>query len=72
MTSHQQIPGPSRLWPVEAKELQRYLEENIDYTLDAENMRGLERFFEESEALKLIGPAHRISMADSATAVRFP
>lgn len=37
------------------KELRLYLEKNIDYTLDAENLRGLERFWALSSAQGLIG-----------------
>jgi chorismate dehydratase len=52
------------------KDLRLYLEENIDYTLDAENLLGLQRFFSESEKLGLIGPVHPVAIADTATAAR--
>jgi chorismate dehydratase len=44
-------------------ELRLYLEKNIDYTLDGENLQGLLRFFHESHALKLIGPLNQIAIA---------
>jgi chorismate dehydratase len=44
-------------------ELRLYLEKNIDYSLDQENLQGLHRFFQESQALKLIGPVQPISLA---------
>jgi chorismate dehydratase len=44
-------------------ELRLYLEKNIDYTLDDENFQGLLRFFQESQALKLIGPLNPIAIA---------
>jgi chorismate dehydratase len=52
------------------KELRLYLEKNIDYSLDAENLAALQAFFRESEALNLIGPLQPISIADTATAAR--
>jgi chorismate dehydratase len=45
------------------KELHLYLEKNIDYTLDDENLQGLLRFFHESQALNLIGPLQRLAIA---------
>jgi len=36
------------------KELRLYLEKNIDYSLDAENLQALHRFFQESQSLNLI------------------
>ena len=45
------------------KELRLYLEKNIDYTLDPENLAGLYRFFLESESLHLIAPAIPINIA---------
>jgi chorismate dehydratase len=38
------------------KELRLYLEKNIDYTLDSENLKGLQSFWQLSSALGLIGP----------------
>jgi len=47
------------------KELRLYLEKNIDYGLDEENLQGLLSFFHYSEALNLIGPLQPISLAAS-------
>jgi chorismate dehydratase len=44
-------------------ELRLYLEKNIDYTLDDENLQGLLCFFHESQALSLIGPLNPIAIA---------
>jgi chorismate dehydratase len=44
-------------------ELRLYLQKNIDYTLDGENLQGLLRFFHESHALNLIGPPNPIAIA---------
>ena len=49
------------------KELRLYLEKNIDYTLDDENLQGLLSFFHRSHALNLIGPLQPITIAGSAT-----
>jgi len=46
-----------------AVELLAYLTENIDFTLDSENLRGLTRFFTEAAALKLIDPPKDIAVA---------
>jgi chorismate dehydratase len=48
-------------------ELRLYLEKNIDYTLDDENLQGLLSFFHRSHVLKLIGPLQPITIAGSAT-----
>jgi chorismate dehydratase len=45
------------------KELRLYLEKNIDYGLDEDNLQGLLSFFHFSQALNLIGPLQPISMA---------
>jgi chorismate dehydratase len=45
------------------KELRLYLEKNIDYSLDQENLQGLLRFFNESQAFGLIPPLNRIAIA---------
>ena len=50
-------------------QLRLYLEENIDYSLDAENIRGLQAFFEHSAALNLIGPVQPIHLAHGLTAL---
>jgi chorismate dehydratase len=44
-------------------ELRLYLEKNIDYSLDTENLQALHRFFQESQALNLIGPLHPVTIA---------
>ena len=51
------------------KELRLYLEKNIDYSLDQENLQGLQRFFQESQALNLIGSVSPINMAAAPQAV---
>jgi predicted solute-binding protein len=45
------------------KELRIYLEKNIDYGLDAENLQGLQRFFQESQSLGLIASLQPINIA---------
>jgi chorismate dehydratase len=45
------------------KELRLYLEKNIDYSLDAENLQGLQRFFQESQSLGLIPSLQPINIA---------
>jgi chorismate dehydratase len=66
-----QIPqiaaGAAQEMRLPEKELRLYLEKNIDYTLDDENLQGLLSFFQRSHALKLIGPLQPISIAGSAT-----
>ena len=49
------------------KELRLYLEKNIDYGLDEENLQGLLSFFHYGQALNLIGPLQPISIAASAS-----
>ena len=44
-----------------AADLHRYLTENIDFTLDPENLQGLSRFFTEAQSLGLIPQAHAIA-----------
>jgi hypothetical protein len=44
-------------------ELRLYLEKNIDYSLDDENLQGLQRFFGLSSALGLTGPLQPIAIA---------
>ena len=44
-------------------ELRLYLEKNINYTLDAENLRGLERFWMWSSSQGLIGPMAPVTIA---------
>jgi len=45
------------------KELRLYLEKNIDYSLDAENLQGLQRFFQESQSLGLISVLQPMNIA---------
>jgi chorismate dehydratase len=45
------------------KELCLYLEKNIDYSLDRENLQGLQRFFQESGSLGLINALQPINIA---------
>ncbi len=53
-------------------ELRLYLEKNIDYTLDEENLQGLLRFFHESHAQNLVGPLNPITIASGpASPARF-
>ena len=51
------------------KELRLYLGKNIDYSLDQENLQGLQRFFQESQALNLIGPLNAINIAAAPHAI---
>jgi chorismate dehydratase len=44
-------------------DLRAYLQENIDYTLDDENLQGLNRFFSLSSSLNITGPLKQISLA---------
>ena len=46
-----------------ALELQRYLTDNIDFSLDAENLLGLSRYFEEAARLGLIAGAKPLEIA---------
>jgi chorismate dehydratase len=45
------------------KELRRYLEKNIDYSLDAENLQGLQRFWVLSSSLGLTGSLQSVAIA---------
>jgi hypothetical protein len=45
------------------KELRLYLEKNIDYTLDPENLQGLQRFWYLSSALGITGPLQPVAIA---------
>jgi len=47
-----------------AVQLQRYLAENIDYSLDEENLRGLQRYYEMASELGLIGTVKPIELAE--------
>jgi len=44
--------------------LRAYLQENIDYTLDAENLQGLQHFFALSSAAQITGPLKPIALAE--------
>jgi chorismate dehydratase len=48
------------------RELSLYLRTNIDYSLDAENLKGLNEFFIRAARLNLIPQAHPISLAGAA------
>jgi chorismate dehydratase len=51
-----------------ANKLQRYLTENINYTLDEENLRGLAAYFAQAADLNLIPQAKPIDLAASSPA----
>jgi chorismate dehydratase len=55
----------SRELRLPAEKLHRYLTENIDYTLDEENLRGLQRYFELAAELGLIPEAKPVRIASS-------
>ena len=56
----------SRELKLPAEKLASYLTANIDYTLDAENLRGLQRYFSLAAELGLIREAKRIEFAAGA------
>jgi chorismate dehydratase len=56
----------SRELNLPADKLRRYLSENIDYTLDEENLRGLRRYFDLVAELGLIPNAKPVKLAGSA------
>jgi len=49
-----------------AAELRQYLEENIDYRLDAENLRGLERYYELAAEIGILSGVRELVMAGAA------
>jgi chorismate dehydratase len=49
-----------------AEKLQRYLTENIDYSLDEHNLRGLQRYYEMAVELGLISRVKPMEIADHA------
>lgn len=53
----------SRELDLPADKLRRYLSENIDYTLDEENLRGLHRYFDLAAETGLIGSARQVEIA---------
>jgi chorismate dehydratase len=61
----------SRELNLPAEKLHRYLAENIDYTLDEENLRGLQRYFELAAELGLIPEAKRVQIASSGPSAEF-
>ncbi len=52
-----------------AAELRRYLSENIDYRLDAENLQGLQRYYDLAEELGIIQANREVVMAEEAVKV---
>ena len=52
-----------------AEELRRYLTQNIDYTLDSENLRGLRRYYDLATEIRIIPQAREIVMAEEAVRV---
>ena len=48
---------------VPATKLRRYLVENIDYSLDAENLQGLRRYYDLAAELGLIAKSKEIEFA---------
>jgi chorismate dehydratase len=57
----------SRELNLPARKISRYLTENIDYTLDDENLRGLRRYFDLAAELRLIDQAKPVQIASSET-----
>jgi chorismate dehydratase len=57
----------SRELNLPADKISRYLTENIDYTLDGENLRGLERYFDLAAEFGLIQGAKPLQIASSET-----
>jgi hypothetical protein len=52
--------------------LRRYLTENIDYNLDAENLQGLRRYFDLAAELGLISKAADIEFAETGLSAATP
>jgi predicted solute-binding protein len=46
------------------KDLEKYLTDNIDFSLDAANLEGLELYYQKAAALGLIPAARRLELAD--------
>jgi chorismate dehydratase len=55
----------SRELDLPAQELRRYLTDNIDYTLDEENLRGLRRYFDLAAELGLVPAAKALEIASA-------
>lgn len=53
----------SREMNLPAEKISRYLTENIDYTLDEENLRGLQRYFDLAAELGLVQEAKALQIA---------
>ena len=53
----------SRELNLPADKIARYLGENIDYTLDGENLRGLQRYYDLAAELGLIPQARPLQIA---------
>jgi len=58
----------SRELRLPAEKLERYLAEDIDYTLDDENLRGLQRYFSFAQELGLTRSAKQLEIASLASA----
>jgi chorismate dehydratase len=56
----------SREMQLPAAELRRYLTENIDYSLDSENLQGLRRFYQFASEMGLISALREIEIARAA------
>ena len=56
----------SRELNLPSEKLHRYLSENIDYTLDAENLQGLHRYFDLATQIGLIDHAKPVKIAGAA------
>src|SRR5215469_9480797 len=52
------------------RELERYLTENIDFSLDQENLTGLRRYYEECERAGLIPHAREVEFVGAASVAR--
>jgi len=52
------------------KELSLYLRTNIDYSLDSENLRGLNEYFAHAARLNIISQLNPISIAAAPTAAK--
>jgi len=68
---HQISAEASRELNLPAEKLTRYLSENIDYTLDEENLRGLQRYYDLAAELGLIKEAKPVQIASLEQAPEF-
>jgi len=62
----------SREMQLPAAKLRRYLTENIDYHLDEENLRGLNRYYQLASELGLIEGLKKIELAETGSATESP